>query len=65
MQILKNGSYWVWIPRFAYRITYYTDASQSVVKGYYTKWLDIPKYGRSINSNSCYSDGSKKKKKVV
>ena len=32
----KDGSYWVWIPRFAYRITYYTDASQSVVKGYYT-----------------------------
>ena len=50
---------------FAYRITYYTDASQSVVKGYYTKWLDIPKYGRNINSNSCYSDDSKKKTKVV
>ena len=33
----EDGSYWVWIPRFAYRITYYTDASQSVVKGYYTK----------------------------
>ena len=33
----KDGSYWVWIPRFAYRITYYTDASQSVVKGYYTE----------------------------
>ena len=32
----EDGSYWVWIPRFAYRITYYTDASQSVVKGYYT-----------------------------
>ena len=32
----KDGSYWVWIPRFAYRITYYTDTSQSVVKGYYT-----------------------------
>lgn len=32
----KDGSYWVWIPRFAYRITYYTDASQSIVKGYYT-----------------------------
>ena len=32
----KDGSYWVWIPRFAYRITYYIDASQSVVKGYYT-----------------------------
>ena len=32
----KDGSYWVWIPRFAYRITYYTDSSQQVIKGYYT-----------------------------
>ena len=32
----KDGSYWVWIPRFAYRITYYTDASQTSIKGYYT-----------------------------
>lgn len=32
----KDGSYWVWIPRFAYRITYYTDASQTNIKGYYT-----------------------------
>ena len=32
----KDGSYWVWIPRFAYRITYYTDSSQNNIKGYYT-----------------------------
>ena len=32
----KDGSYWVWIPRFAYRITYYTDASKNIVKGYFT-----------------------------
>ena len=32
----KDGSYWVWIPRFAYRITYYTDASKNTVKGYFT-----------------------------
>ena len=32
----KDGSYWVWIPRFSYRITYYTDSSQNNIKGYYT-----------------------------
>lgn len=32
----KDGSYWVWIPRFAYKITYYTDASKTTVKGYFT-----------------------------
>lgn len=31
----SDGSYWVWIPRFAYRIIYYTDSSKNVVKGYY------------------------------
>lgn len=31
----SDGSYWVWIPRFAYRITYYTDSSNTKVKGYY------------------------------
>jgi hypothetical protein len=28
-----NGSYFVWIPRFAYKITYYTDASKTTISG--------------------------------
>ena len=30
-----DGSYWVWIPRYAYRIIYYTDESKSTIKGYF------------------------------
>lgn len=30
-----DGSYWVWIPRYAYRIIYYTNSNKSEVKGYY------------------------------
>ena len=29
----SNGSYFVWVPRYAYRITYYNDEGQ--VSGYY------------------------------
>lgn len=31
----EDGSYFVWIPRFAYRITYYSDETFSNVTGYY------------------------------
>ena len=31
----SDGSYFVWIPRYAYRITYYSDASYTNVTGYY------------------------------
>ena len=30
-----NGSYFVWIPRYAYRITYYSDSNYENVTGYY------------------------------
>lgn len=30
-----DGSYWVWIPRYAYKITYYEDTAKTKVKGYY------------------------------
>lgn len=30
-----DGSYWVWIPRYAYRIIYYTNSSKTEIKGYY------------------------------
>lgn len=31
----SDGSYFVWIPRYAYRITYYADPSHTQVIGYY------------------------------
>ena len=31
----SDGSYFVWIPRYAYRITYYSDPSYTNVTGYY------------------------------
>lgn len=31
----SDGSYWVWIPRFAYMITYYENVDKDVIKGYY------------------------------
>ena len=31
----SNGSYFVWIPRYAYRITYYSDSAYTNVTGYY------------------------------
>lgn len=47
-----DGNYWVWIPRFAYKIIYYTDSSKSIVKGYYQKAI-------SSNENNYYSsDGT-------
>lgn len=30
-----DGSYWVWIPRYAYKIIYYSDSAKTTVKGYY------------------------------
>ena len=30
----KDGSYWVWIPTFAYRIKYFEDAEGKILKGY-------------------------------
>ena len=30
-----DGSYWVWIPRYAYKLVYYTDSSKTTVNGYY------------------------------
>lgn len=31
----SDGSYWVWIPRYAYKIVYYEDSAKNIVKGYY------------------------------
>jgi len=36
-----DGSYWVWIPRFAYKVTYYTDSSKSVVSEVETEYRDF------------------------
>ena len=34
----SDGSYFVWIPRFAYRITYYSSQSSTEPTGYYDGW---------------------------
>lgn len=37
----SDGSYFVWIPRYAYRITYYSDDEKTAVEGFYDgygKW---------------------------
>lgn len=31
----SDGSYWVWIPRYAYRIIYFEDAAKTTIKGFY------------------------------
>ena len=33
----SDGSYWVWIPRYAYRVVYYTDSTKNEIKGYYQR----------------------------
>ena len=33
-----NGSYFVWIPRYAYRITYYSSETETEPTGYYDGW---------------------------
>ncbi len=33
-----DGSYFVWIPRYAYRITYYSDEKLENITGYYDGW---------------------------
>ena len=34
-----DGSYWVWIPRYAYRLVYYEDSAKTTVKGNYQNSL--------------------------
>lgn len=34
----QDGSYFVWIPRYAYRITYYSSQSSTEPTGYYDGW---------------------------
>ena len=37
----EDGSYWVWVPRYAYKITYYTDETKLVESNTKTKYGDI------------------------
>ena len=39
--ITKDGSYWVWIPRFEYKITYYTDDTKTTKSSNITLYGDI------------------------
>lgn len=37
----EDGSYWVWIPRFAYKVEYYTDEGRTVLAGSKTNYEKI------------------------
>ncbi len=49
----KNGSYFVWIPRFAYRIKYYSDSNCTNLTGYFDglgQWSKDGKLRRKLDS---------------
>ena len=49
----KNGSYFVWIPRFAYRIRYYSDSNCTKLTGYFDglgQWSKDGKLRRKLDS---------------
>jgi hypothetical protein len=53
-----DGSYFVWIPRYAYKITYYTDATKTTVSGTKTNWGDIDTLFMNGTSSTEYIDGA-------
>ena len=56
----EDGSYWVWIPRYAYKITYYTDSNKATVSETKTQYGDIDVLFMSGTSNTYYraTDGT-------
>ena len=59
-----DGSYWVWIPSFAYRIIYYTDAERKSIKGYYQNSVAGPGYFLQDGTTSADSPSSVKSKNM-
>jgi type II secretory pathway pseudopilin PulG len=53
-----NGSYFVWIPRYAYKITYYTTAAKTVVSGTKTNYGNIDVLFMYGTSSTKYIDKS-------
>ena len=56
----EDGSYWVWIPRYAYKITYYTDSNKATVSETKTQYGDIDVLFMYGTSNTHYraTDGT-------
>ncbi len=52
----EDGSYWVWIPRYAYKITYYTDAAKTVKSTDKTLYGKIDVLFLNGTSNTMYRD---------
>ena len=58
----NNGNYFVWIPRFAYRITYYENQESDTVTGYYDGRGMVDSLGEPITEiNGETVDGSLEK----
>ena len=51
-----DGSYWVWIPRYAYKIIYYTDSTRSVETNTKSLYGDIDILFMYNTSNTQYRD---------
>jgi type II secretory pathway pseudopilin PulG len=54
--ITSDGSYFVWIPRYAYKITYYTSAAKTTVSGTKTVYGDIDVLFMHGTSSTKYID---------
>lgn len=52
----KDGSMWVWIPRYAYKITYYTDSSKNAVSNTKTKYGTIDVVFLSGTTDNYYDE---------
>lgn len=51
-----DGSYWVWIPRYAYKITYYTDSTKSTESSEKTLYGSIDVLFMYLDSDTLYRD---------
>jgi competence protein ComGC len=56
----QDGSMWVWIPRFAYKITYYTDANKTEVSTEKTSYGKIEVVFLEGTTDNYYVNGVKK-----
>jgi len=53
---LTDGSFFVWIPRYAYKITYYTDASKTTIAGYSDTRGIVQPNGTAYTGTLAYGD---------
>ena len=51
--VTEDGSYWVWIPRYAYKVTYYTDSTKTTVSETETAYRDFDVIFLNARTNEC------------